>query len=282
MPRIEPLHPLFAGRVTGLDLRRAATDREVATIRDALARLSVLVFPDQPIDDAAQIAFSARLGPLEATRGGAKGAGSPVIVLTNIGPDGTIAPPTDKQALNNRANSHWHADSSFKPVPAAASMLSAREVPGDGGDTQWASLRAAWDALPEALQRAARGRVAIHDFAWSRGRIDPTLVTEAERADWPPVRQALVLERPHGPSLYLGAHARSIEGMDEAAGRALLDELTAFATQDRFVLTHRWAAGDLVLWDNRAVLHRATPFASNSARRHMVRTTIAGEAPTLG
>lgn len=281
MVQIRPLHPLFAGEVAGVDLRRPLPETDFAAIRAAFERLSVLVFPGQDLENEAQIAFSRRLGPLEATRAGAAGAGSPVIVLSNIGPDGAIAPPTDKQVLNNRANRYWHHDSSFKPVPARASLLHAREVPGTGGDTEFASTRAAWAELPAELQREARGRVALHDFGWSRSRVAPELVSEQERADWPPVRQAAVLDGPHGPALYLGAHARSIEGMDEAEGRTLIERLMEHATQPRFVHAHRWRPHDLVLWDNRAVLHRATPFANTAERRHMVRTTVAGEGPTL-
>ncbi|HWL80427.1 MAG TPA: TauD/TfdA family dioxygenase [Roseomonas sp.] len=279
MLQIEPLHPLFAARVTGLNLQEGIEDATMQAVRDAFERFSVLVFSGQDIDDEAQLAFSTRFGPLEPTRAGANGAGGYLLVLTNVGPDGQIAPPTDKQVLNNRANRHWHADSSFKPVPARASMLSAREIPSQGGDTEFASLRVAWAAMPEPLRARLRGRVAVHDFAWSRSRVAPELVTEAERKDWPAVRQPVVLEGPQGEALYLGAHARSIEGMDEAEGRALIEEAMAFATQPRFVYAHRWSRHDLVLWDNRAVLHRATPFASTAERRHMVRTTIAGETP---
>jgi alpha-ketoglutarate-dependent 2,4-dichlorophenoxyacetate dioxygenase len=238
MLRIEPLHPLFAGRVLGVHLGRGPVpEAEMGAIREAFDRLSVLVFPDQAgLDDAAQVAFSRRLGPLEATRAGANGAGSPLIRMTNIGPDGAIAPPTDRQVLNNLANRAWHHDSSFKPVPARASLLSAREVPGAGGDTEFASCRAAWAALPGDLRRRVRGRVAVHDFGWSRARVSPDLVTEEERAAWPPVGQAVVLEEGrHGASLYLGAHARAVEGMAEAEGRALIEALMAFATQERFV-----------------------------------------------
>lgn len=281
--QVTPLHPLFAARVTGLDLRQGITPEQAAGLRAALDRHSVLVLPGQDIDDAAQIAFSTSFGPLEETRPGAKGAGSPLIVLTNIGPDGAIAPPSDRQVLNNLANRSWHHDSSFKPVPARASALSAREIPGRGGETEFASMRAAWGALPGALRAAVRGRVAIHDFHWSRSRVAPDLVTEAERTQHPPVRQAMVLEdNPHGPALYLGAHARSVEGMEEAEGRALIDRLMEIATQPRFVHRHAWAPHDLVVWDNRAVLHRATPFDSAAERRLMVRTTIAGSGPTIG
>ncbi len=278
---IEPLHHLFAARVTGLDVARGITAWEGTELRAALDRHSVLVFPDQAIDDAAQLAFSKAVGSLEVTRAGANGAGGHLLVLTNIGPDGRIAPPTDRQMLNNLANRLWHADSSFKPVPARASMLSAREIPAEGADTEFASMRAAWAEMSEALKRRLRGRIAIHDFGWSRARIAPALVTESERADWPPVRQPAVLESPQGEALYLGAHARTIEGMEEEEARALIEEAMAFATQPRFVHAHRWQPHDIVLWDNRAVLHRATPFRSTEQRRHMVRTTIAGDGPLL-
>ncbi len=275
--QIEPLHPLFAARITGLDLRHPLPDPLFEAVRGAFERHSVLVFAGQAgLDDAAQIAFSERFGPLEPTRAGANGAGSPLIRLTNIGPDGAIAPPTDRQVLNNLANRLWHHDSSFKPVPARASLLSAREIPGSGGDTEFAACRAAWAEMPAALRAAAEGRVAIHDFAWSRGRVAPALVTGPEQADWPPVRQPVVQAGRHGPALYLGAHVRGIEGMAEAEGRALIEALMAFATRPRFVHRHRWSAHDLVMWDNRAVLHRATPFESTRERRHMVRTTVAG------
>lgn len=283
MISITPLHPLFAAEVRGLDLAAGPDDATFGRIRDAFARHSVLVFRDQDIDDDRQIRFSRRFGPLETTKVGTSGAGSELVILSNIGPDGAIVPPTSRQMLNNRANQAWHADSSFKPVPAAASMLSARIIPSAGGDTQYCCMRSAYAALPQRLRDAVEGRVAIHDYGYSRGKVDPALVTEEERRAVPPVRQAMVLD--HGPglgrSLYLGAHAARVEGMEEAEGRALIDELMAFATQDRFVYAHRWRPHDLVLWNNRAVLHRATPFKGSAEARHMVRTTIAGDGPTI-
>ena len=282
MVEITPLTPVFAARVTGLDIARGIDAPTMDMLRDALDRHSVLVFPDQRIADDAQVAFSEGFGPLERTRPGAPGAGSPVIVLTNIGPDGRIEPPSGKQVLNNKANRLWHHDSSFKPLPARASLLSAREIPSAGGDTEFASMRAAFAALDPGEQAALRGRVAIHDFGWSRARVDAALVTEEERRQHPPVRQAVVLEEnPHGPALYLGAHARSIEGMGEEESRHLIERLMAHATQPAFTYAHKWQRHDLVMWDNRAVLHRATPFATTTERRHMVRTCVAGTAPTL-
>ena len=271
MPTATPLHPLFAARVDGIDITRRF---DADWVREALDQWSVLVFPNQAVTDDAQIAFSETFGPLETTRAGANGAGGKLIVLTNIGPDGQIAPPSDKQVLNNRANQIWHHDSSFKAVPARASILSAREIPPTGGDTAFCSTRAVWQAMPEALKATARNRIAIHDFGWSRARVAPALIMQTERDAHPPVRRAMVAtESRNGPALYLGQHARSIEGLNEADGRALIDTLMEFATNPDFVYSHRWQPGDLVVWDNRAVMHRATPFASTLQRRYMVRTT---------
>ena len=282
MMKTIPLTPLFAARIEGVDVARGIDAATMAGLRDALDRFAVLVLPGQVIDDQAQIAFSQGFGALEMTRPGALGAGSAVIVLSNIGPGGEIAAPSDKQLLNNKANRHWHHDSSFKPIPARASLLSAREIPSAGGNTEFAFMRGAFAALDAAEQAMLRGMVALHDFGWSRGRVDPTLVTEAEKTQHPAVRQAVVLEEnPYGPALYLGAHARSIDGMTEAESRALIERLMAHATEDRFIYSHRWSPGDLLIWDNRAVLHRATPFASTTERRHMVRTTVAGQGPTI-
>jgi alpha-ketoglutarate-dependent 2,4-dichlorophenoxyacetate dioxygenase len=282
MLNIIPLHPLFAARIEGIDAAREVPEPIMAALRDALDLYAVLVLPGQRLDDAAQIAFSQGFGTLEMTRPGALGAGSAVIVLSNLGPEGEIVAPSDKQVLNNKANRLWHHDSSFKPIPARASLLSARQIPSAGGNTEFAFMRGAFAALDAAEQARLRGMVALHDFGWSRSRVDPALVTEAEKTQHPPVRQAVVLEEnPYGPALYLGAHARSIDGMTEAESRALIDRLMAHATEDRFIYSHRWTPGDLLIWDNRAVLHRATPFASTTERRHMVRTTVAGQRPTI-
>ena len=277
MLKIEAKGPVLGATVTGLDLREGVPAAAAGALRDAVARHSVLHLPGQMVDDAAQVAFSELFGPLETTRAGADGAGSKLIVLTNIGPDGAIAAPSDRQVLNNRANQAWHHDSSFKPVPARLSILSAREIPSAGGNTEFASMRAAFAALDPEEQARLRPLVAVHDFTWSRRRVDPALVTQAESAANPPVRQPVVrAENPHGAALYLGAHARAIEGWAEAESRALIERLVAFASQPGFVYSHRWAPGDVLVWDNRAVMHRATPFAASGERRRMVRTTVAG------
>lgn len=283
MIAIKQLHPLVAAEVTGLDVSAPMPDAVFAEIDAAFRRHSVLIFRDQRITDDAQIAFSERFGALETTKVGTVGAGSKLIVLSNMDADGNVVPPSDRQVLSSRANRFWHADSSFKAVPAKASMLSARVIPSRGGNTEYISMRAVYAELPEHLKRATEGKVVIHDYVYSRSKIDPNLVTDEERAAVPPVRQAMVIDHgaEFGKSLYLGAHAARIEGMPEDEGRALIDELMAFATQERFVYSHRWQPHDLILWDNRAVVHRATPFESTTEKRLMVRTTIAGDAPTL-
>jgi alpha-ketoglutarate-dependent 2,4-dichlorophenoxyacetate dioxygenase len=282
MLTISPLHPLFAAEIVGLDLSAGPPHGHVAEIDDAFRRCSVLVFRDQHVDDAQQIAFSECFGALETTKIGTLGAGGKLVVLTNIGPDGTIVAPTDRQVLSNKANRHWHADSSFKPNPAKASILSAREIPSAGGNTEYLSMRAVYAELPQRLKARVDGRIAIHDYAHGRSKIDPNLVTAEERRAVPPVRQAMVLDHgAFGRSLYLGAHCAAIEGMSAAEGEALIAELMAFASQERFIYSHPWRAHDMIMWDNRAVLHRATPYANATKRRHLVRTTVAGDGPTV-
>lgn len=278
----KPLHPLFAAEVIGLDLNTELDGTSFAKIHSAFEQYAVLVFRNQQITDEQQVAFSERFGELETTKVGTPGAGSKMITLTNIGPNGEIMLPTDKQILSSKANRHWHADSSFKAIGAYASMLSAREIPSSGGNTEYLSMRAVYADLPEPLKRQADEAVAVHDFSYGRSKIDPDLVTDVERQAVPPVRQAMVIDHGgHGKSLYLGAHAASVEGYSEADGRALIDALMAFATQPKYIYSHTWRPHDLILWHNRAVLHRATPFDSAHERRHMVRTTIAGKAPTI-
>ena len=200
-----PLHRLFGAIVEGVDVTKPIHDETFTELQNALTEFSVLVFPGQEINDAQQIAFSQRFGPLETTKIGTHGTGSPLVILSNIGEDNRIVPFADRLNMVNRANMQWHADSSFKRIPAQTSILSAREVPVTGGNTEFVSMRAVYAELPEDLRQAAEIRVAIHDFAHSRDKIDPNLMTDSERATLPPVRQALVLDQGHklGRSLYI-------------------------------------------------------------------------------
>lgn len=283
MPDFEPLHPRFGARVTNVDLSRELGDDEFAQLRQAFARYSLLVFPNQPLTDVEQIDFSRRFGPLEATKVGSYGAGTPLVILSNVDEHGTIVPEDHRLNLVHKANSLWHSDSSFKPTPALASMLSAKTVPPTGGDTEYASMIAAWDDLPGELRRRVVNRVALHHFANSRDRITPELMTPEERKALPAVKQVMVREiaETGKKALYVGSHAGAIVGMADEEARALIDELLAFATQPQYVYTHRWHKDDAVLWDNRAVVHRGRPFARDTHPRVMIRTTIAGDGPTV-
>jgi alpha-ketoglutarate-dependent 2,4-dichlorophenoxyacetate dioxygenase len=277
---LRPLHPLVGVEVRGVDVRRidAAAFDELCS---AFERHSLLLLRDQEVANEEQVAFARRFGPLEPTKVGTVGAGTELVILTNIDPDGAILPETHRQSLNTLANRLWHSDSSFKRVPALASILSGRTVPAVGGETEYVSMRAVWRELPPAMQRRIEGRVAIHDYAWSRGKVDPELMTKAERHDLPPVRQVMVRVHPvtGEKALYVGSHASSIEGMSETESRALIDELIDFASQPRFVYSHAWRRNDLLIWDNRSTIHRGRPFPADAAR-YLVRVTVAGDAPT--
>jgi alpha-ketoglutarate-dependent 2,4-dichlorophenoxyacetate dioxygenase len=189
----------------------------------------------------------------------------------------------DPRVLYRLGQRNWHSDSSFKRVPAKASLLHARKLPPDGGDTQFASLRAAYDALSDARKREIEDKVAIHHYAYSRRNDGYQLTNEEEDRRFPPVPQALVrVNAVNGrKALYVGSHASHIRGMPEDEGRALLKELLEFATQDKFTYMHHWRVGDLVMYDNRAVLHRARPYKITEHPRILHRTTVAGEGPTV-
>ena len=276
-----PLHRLFGAIVEGVDVTKPIHDETFTELQNALTEFSVLVFPGQEINDAQQIAFSQRFGPLETTKVGTRGTGSPLVILSNIGEDNRVVPFADRLNMVNRANMQWHADSSFKRIPAQTSILSAREVPVTGGNTEFVSMRVVYAELPEDLKQAVEDRVAIHNFAHSRDKVDPNLMTDSERATLPPVRQAMVLDQGHKLSLYIGSHVSDVEGMTTSESRKLIDRLLSFATQKQFIYRHTWCLHDLVMWDNRSVIHRAQPFINHKERRRMVRTTIAGITPTV-
>jgi alpha-ketoglutarate-dependent 2,4-dichlorophenoxyacetate dioxygenase len=281
---VRRLHPHFAAEITGVYLRDL-DDPTFAQLRAAFEEHSVLVFHDQHLTDDEQIAFTRRFGPLEeTTRSIAQNAGvAPQIAdLSNVDAEGRTFAADDRRMLYHKGNQLWHTDSSFKPVPAMASLLSAREVPSEGGETEYASLRAAWDALPRTLQDRLEGMVAVHSFAYSRGLIAPGLLLPEQEAALPPVKQQLVrVNAVTGrQAVYLGSHASHIVGLPVDEGRRLLGDLLEHATQPQFVFQHRWRVGDCVMWDNRAVLHRGRPWDERQ-RRVMHRTTVAGDGPTV-
>ncbi len=274
------LTPHFAAQIDGADITRLLDDATWAEIRAAFEEHSILVFRGRTLDDETQIAFSHRFGSLEVTRSMNPAAGTPFARQSNLDiKTGEFIPADDRRMIYQLANMLWHSDSSFKLVPALCSLLSARIIPPEGGATEFASTRCAYPALPEDMKRRVAGAIAVHDFSWSRDQIRPGFFTAEERATYPPVRHPLVRTNPVNgrPALFLGAHASHIEGMPIEDGRALLKALLDHVTQPQFRYRHEWREGDLVVWDNRCVLHRATPYDSTRYKRLLQRTTVSGD-----
>jgi len=233
------------------------------------------VLRGQAVTDELQLAFSRRFGPPEITKVGSQGAGSHFVILSTIGPDGKVVPSDHRLQMRNKANQLWHTDASFKRVPALASILSARIIPDHGGETEFVSTRLAFERLDPALQTQLEGSFAWHDYAHSRGQIASDLASAEERAALPAQCWRMVWRNPVNGrgALYLASHAYAVEGMDAAAGKTLIDELTASATQPGRSYLHSWRNGDVVMWDNRATMHRGRPWPSHEARL-MIRTTV--------
>ena len=284
----EKLHPLFAAEVAGIDVCRPVDADTLAAFRAAMDEFAVCVIHhDTPPTDEQHIAFSNLLGPIER-RGVPKIKGTGVRVVheeiidqSNLGPDGKPYVDGDKRLAYKRANRLWHTDMSFYVIRATYSALAAHEIPPVPADTEFADMRAAWDALPDAMKKKIDGLVAEHSYWHSRvlgGGPEPD---EEERRTRPPVRHKLVHvhEGSGRKSLYIASHACVIVGMPEDEGRDLLRELMRFATQPEFVFAHRWQLGDVVVWDNLCTMHRATEFDDQSYRRDVRRTTMRERDP---
>jgi len=270
------LGPGFAAELRGVTLADVASDDAAyATTRAAFEQHSVLVFRGQEVTDEIQLAFSRRFGPPEVTKVGSQGTGTHFVILSTIGPDGKVVPPDHRIALRNKANQLWHTDSSFKRVPALTSILSARIIPARGGETEFVSTRLAFERLDASLHEKLENSFAWHDYAHSRSQITADLASPEERAALPPQCWRMVWKNPaHGRgAIYLASHAYAVEGMEPAAGKKLIDELMAAATAPGTSYLHQWRSGDVVMWDNRATMHRGRPWPAHDARL-MIRTTI--------
>jgi alpha-ketoglutarate-dependent 2,4-dichlorophenoxyacetate dioxygenase len=286
---VTPLHPTLGATVCGVDLASPVTREVFAQIEAAFNRCGILVFPGQPVTDEQQLAFSRLFGPLEVNPNyaGAKMRLRPDIAdISNLDAEGRVLARDDRRNLFNLGNQLWHTDSSFKRIPAKCSLLSARELPSPGpmggGETEFADLRAAWNALPEKRKRELDGLVVEHSIFRSRSQIGFADFNDAIFKELPPVAQALVRHHRYSgrTSLYLASHASHIIGSPVEEGRALIEELIAFSTQPQFVYRHRWTVSDLVIWDNRCTMHRGRPY-DDTQRRVLHRTTVSDYANTL-
>ncbi len=276
--RVEASGATLGATVTNVDLG-ALDDEGFGTVLDAWHRHAVLVFPAQHLSDEQHIAFTRRFGRLERglTRRSTGGLGR----LSNVGKDGAVVDEENIQARFQRGNREWHSDSSYKSVGAKASILAAHVVPEEGGETEWADMRAAWDALDAERQGWLEDKVAIHSYRFSHtwhGGLD--ILNAEELEDLPPVPHPLLRIHPQTgrKSLFVGRHASHIVGEDLASSRQLLRDLTANACVPPRIWGHRWQPGDIAIWDNRCVLHRGRPWPPGQARV-MARSTVAGDDP---
>ena len=285
---IRQVGPCFAGEVEGIDMRNPLTPDEAAAIHAGMDRYAVLVFRNQNIDDVQQLAFTRSLGEIEHAIGTSLRAAADYRLPTtfadvsNLDRQDKPFARDDRRRLFAIGNRLWHSDSSFKTVPAKYSLLRAVSIPSKGGNTQFADMRAAYDALDDETKAQVEGMVCEHSQMFSRQQIGFFDFTDEERERFRPVRQCMVRTHPvtGRKSLYLSSHAGSIVGWPIPEARGFLRDLIEHATQREFVYAHRWQVGDLVMWDNRQTMHRARPFPANEPR-DMRRTTLAGDGPTV-
>jgi alpha-ketoglutarate-dependent 2,4-dichlorophenoxyacetate dioxygenase len=287
MISIRQVHPVFVGEVSGADLRQPLSKADVAAIEAGMDRYAVLIFRDQNITDDQQMAFTQNFGEIENAKGGnitkdneyrlKKG----MVDVSNLDKDGKPLPRDDRRRMFNLGNRLWHSDSSFRAKPAKYSILSARTVASQGGNTEFADMRAAYDTLDDAMRASIEDLVCEHSLIYSRGSMGFSDLTEDEKAMMKPVRQRLVRTHPvtGRKSLYLSSHAGQIVGWLVPESRDFLRDLNEHATQRELVYTHRWRQYDLVVWDNRQTMHRVRRF-DETQPRDMRRTTVAGEAMT--
>ena len=285
---VRPIHPVFVGEVDGVDIRRPLTTGDAAAIDAGMDNYAVLVFHGQDITDEQQVAFSENFGTIERssaatniTKDNERRLGLDMADISNLDSQTRLLGRETRQRMFNLGNRLWHSDGSFRAVPAKYSLLSARAVPTRGGNTEFADMRAAYDALDDATKAEVEDLVCEHSQLNSRGLLGFDL-TEEEKANFKPVRQSLHRTHPvtGRKSLFLSAHAGTIIGWPVPEARAFLRDLMEHATQREFVYAHQWRQHDLVMWDNRQTMHRGRRFDDTREVRDMRRTTIRGDAET--
>jgi alpha-ketoglutarate-dependent 2,4-dichlorophenoxyacetate dioxygenase len=285
---ITELTPGFVGEVSDLDITQPLTRSQVADLEAGMDRFAVLVYHDQRFTDDRQKAFSVNFGPLEQTEGGNvtrpedRRLDPQMADVSNLGVDHKPLARDDRRRLFNLGNQLWHSDSSFRAVPAKYSLLSGRTVVDAGGNTEFADMRRAYDALDSATKAEIEDLVCEHSLIYSRGTLGFTELSDEENRMFKPVRQRLVRIHPvtRRKSLYLSSHIGTIIGRPVPEARALIRDLTEHATQPRFTHAHKWRQFDLVMWDNRSTMHRVRRFDETQVR-DMRRTTVAGDGATV-
>ena len=265
-----PLASTFGVEVHGLDLSTVDEDRDFPAIRALFEEYSALLFRNQELASEAHLRLGEMFGPIEdrAPESRKPGEKAPVSKVSNQTDDGGVTGEMDKHTLHLKANQLWHIDSTFMPTPALCNILTAKVVTDTGGETELASTRAAWAAMPEALKSRIRGRILGHNYTRSRSIISKELAREAMFNKWPPQRWPAIWKNPvnHREALYIASHVYQVEGLDEAEGEALIAELTEFCTQPQFVYSHKWNVGDVLIFDQRACMHRGRPWPYDQPR----------------
>jgi alpha-ketoglutarate-dependent 2,4-dichlorophenoxyacetate dioxygenase len=286
---VTPVTPDFVAEIAGIDLAQPLQPADRDAIEAAIDRYAVVVFRGQTLTDDQQVAFSRHFGPIHSSAQRARHtsvkhrlASNEIADISNLDGDSNVLAPDSKRRLDWLANRLWHTDASFRAVPGALSLLYAHVVPDEGGETEFADMRAAYDALPQKTKDLIEPMVAEHSIWHSRGQLAVTQYTPEERASLPPVPQRVVRRHPGSgrKTLYVASHASHIIGLPVADGRLLLMDLIEHATQRRFVHSHGWKQGDLVIWDNRCTMHRARPFDTTQVR-DLRRVTTRDVASTL-
>src|SRR6187200_3717760 len=285
---IRQVGPCFAGEVDGVDLTKPLPPDDIAAIHEGMDRYAVLIFHDQNFTDQQQLAFTQSLGPIELAIGTSlrrpedHRLPTTFADVSNLDKDNKPFARDDRRRLFAIGNRLWHSDSSFKATPAKYSLLHARIVPSKGGNTEFADMRAAYDALDDETRELCENLVCEHSQIYSRQQIGFFDLTDEERERFKPVLQVLVRTHPvtGRKSLYLSSHAGGIVGMPMPEARLLLRDLNEHATQPKFVYVHKWKLHDLIIWDNRQTMHRVRRY-DESQPRDMRRTTVAGDAPTV-
>jgi alpha-ketoglutarate-dependent 2,4-dichlorophenoxyacetate dioxygenase len=289
---IQQIHPVFVAEVSGTDCAHPLSDPEVAAIKAGMDEYGVLVFHDQPLTDEQRLRFTLQFGTMEPGFGNIRAhfrAGQEVRTLgagiadfSNLDGAGKPLPPDSRAYMFKLADRLWHSDSSFKAIPAKWSLLSGHAIPSWGGNTEFADMRAAYEALDERMKRFVEDLVCHHSQIYSREKSGFTELSDAEREAFKPVRQRLVRSHPvtGRKSLFLSSHAGTVEGMSLPEARMLLMDLTEFATRERFVYSHVWHVNDLVIWDNRVTMHRGRPFDAGE-RRDIRQTRLGSDSATI-
>lgn len=266
----KPLTPHFGVEVSGISLSDVTATNLFPQIRALFEEHSALLFRAQDISDDKHFEIAQLFGPIEDRKADERKPGEKFEIpkVSNVQADGSVTGEMDLHTLNLKSNFLWHSDSTFLPVPSLVNILIGRVVTTSGGATELASTRAAWAMMPEELKARVRGRGIWHRYSHSRRKISPELADLPMFNKWPDTHWNAIWENPVNgrEALYIASHAFKVDGLDEAESQALIDELTAFCTQPAFVYSHQWQVGDVLLWDQRAVLHRGTPWPYEQPR----------------